>query len=46
MDVLNKLTGSGNDVAQFLVEEDLHQDLDEDNEDYKDYKKSNQISMN
>ena len=34
MDVLNKLTGSGNDVAQFLVEEDLDQDLDEDDEDY------------
>jgi len=34
MDALNKLTGSGNDVAQFLMGEDWDQDLDEDDEDY------------
>ena len=34
MDPLNKSTGSGNDVTQFLMGNDWDQDLDEDDEDY------------
>ena len=34
IDALNKLTGRGNDVSQFLMGKDWYQDLDKD---YKDY---------
>eukprot|EP00566_Odontella_aurita_P002311 CAMPEP_0113571984 /NCGR_PEP_ID=MMETSP0015_2-20120614/25852_1 /TAXON_ID=2838 /ORGANISM="Odontella" /LENGTH=1096 /DNA_ID=CAMNT_0000474985 /DNA_START=725 /DNA_END=4015 /DNA_ORIENTATION=+ /assembly_acc=CAM_ASM_000160 len=34
MDALNKLTGSGSDMARFLVGEDWDQDYDDDDEDY------------
>ena len=34
MDALNNITGSGNDVATFLMGEDWYQELDNEYEDY------------
>ena len=34
MDALNSLTGSGNNVSQFLMGEDQNQDLDKDDAEY------------